>query len=406
MRKALIKLLLILFLVACKPAEVIAPTPEPTEEIVYTVVSTLPESESRNLILFIGDGMGPEHREAGQLFSVGQDGSLMMDSLPVSGWIHTSSLGGVLTDSAAGATALATGVKSYNDVVSMSTHREDLKTILEYAQDLGMSVGLVSTKYIADATPAAFAAHVWGRDNTTAIATQFLEHQVDVIFGGGENDFLPRTETGCFPETGTRYDERNIVEEVVEAGYTFVCDAESFDALDPLTNQLVLGLFADESMIRPYAPTLAEMTEKAIEILSQNPKGFFLMVEGGMIDIASHDNDSQNAIDDVIGLDEAVAVGLEFAEVNDDTMLIVTADHETGGFETYIESTGVYDEEGPFYMPDGTEFFVRWDISRHTDVDVPVTAYGPGTDQLSGTHENTVVFDIMLEFLGFVVVVE
>jgi alkaline phosphatase len=407
MRKIFKLLILIIFLVSCNSAqENEAAAPTATAEPIISIVSTLSDSEHRNLILFIGDGMGADHRLGGQYISVGEDGELVMDTLPVSGWLHTSSLGGVLTDSAAGATAYATGSKTYNDVISMDTSRNELKTILEYAQELGMSVGLVSTKYISDATTAAFASHVWSRDNSSEVASQFLEHGVDVIFGGGENDFLPRGVEGCLPETGSRSDERNLVEEAVEADYVFVCDAESFDSLDPQSTTLVLGIFADESMLRPYEPTLAEMTRKAIEILSQNPKGFFLLVEGGMIDIASHQNESQNALDDVIGLDEAVMVGLEFSAIDEDTLIIVAADHETGGLEVYMDSTDVYDEEGPFYMPDGTEFYLRWDISRHTDADVPVSAYGPGSEQLSGTNENTVVFDVMLEFLGFVVVVE
>lgn len=407
MRKAIKYLLLIILLVSCNGGvqnEVHAPTETP--EPVISIQSTLPTSEHHNLILFIGDGMGAEHRLAGQYISVGEDDELVMDTLPVSGWIQTSSIGDQLTDSAAAATAYATGYKTYNGVISMDTKSNDLKTILEYAQDMGMSVGLVSTKYISDATTAAFASPVWSRENSPAVALQFLEHGVDVILGGGENDFTPRGVAGCLPETGARFDERNLVEEAVEAGYMFVCDGASFDSLDPLTTPLVLGLFADESMTRPYDPTLAEMTQKAIEILSQNPKGFFLLVEGGMIDIASHQNDAQNALDDVIALDEAVKAGMEFAKTDKDTLIMVVADHETGGLEVYLDSTDIYDEEGPFYMPDGTEFYLRWDVSSHTDADVPVSAFGSGSDQLIGVNENIVIFDVMLEFLGYVVVIE
>jgi len=348
---------------------------------------------ARSIILFIGDGMGPEHRLAGQYLSVGVEGELVMDTLPVSGWLQTDSIGGILTDSAAGATALATGQQTYNDVISMDTKRNQLKTILEYAQELEMSVGLVSTKYITDATTAAFGAHVWSREMGPEIASQFLEHGVDVILGGGENDFLPRGVTGCHPETGDRTDELNLIEEAEVAGYTFVCDEQAFDLLDPQSNPLVIGIFADESMQRPYAPSLADMTQTAIDILSLNPNGFFLLVEGGMIDIA-------------VGLDQAVEVGLEYAESDASTLIIVTADHETGGLSVYLEPLGTYKDKGPFYMPDGTDFYVSWGTSQHTDADVPVSAYGPGSEMFIGTNGNTIVFDVMLKFLGFKVVEE
>jgi alkaline phosphatase len=351
-------------------------------------------------MLFIGDGMGAEHRRAAQYYALGEKRKLAMDQLPVSGWMITDSADGTLPDSGAAATAMAAGQKTTIDAVGVDVNGDPLETILETAQSLGMSVGLVSNKFITDATTAAFAAHVTESSQWSAIAEQFLAHGVDVILGGGEKDFLPESETGCHPAPGARTDGRNLVAEAAATGYTTICDAAELAALDPQSTTRLLGLFADENMERPYAPTLAEMTETAIAILEQNPKGYFLVVEGAMIDIASHFHESENVMTDTVEFDEAVAVGMAHAEADEDTLVIVTADHETGGLVVNYSPTGVVDEDGPFQMPNGTEFYLSWHSGDHTYAHVPVTAYGDGAEALRGVNENTVVYDVMLRFLG------
>ena len=354
-----------------------------------------------SIILYIGDGMGSDHRIAGQFYSVGEVRQLNMDMLPVSGWLITDSYGAQLTESAAAATALATGHQTYNDIISLDIHGKPLKTILEYAQDTGMSTGIVSNKFITDATTAAFGSHVESNSMGAEVASQFIENRVNVIFGGGENDFLPRGVEGCHPEYGKRLDERNLIDEAIDIGYIFICDEESLHKVSPQTDSHILGLFADENIVPPNFPSLEDMTKKAIDILSLNPNGFFLVVEGGMIDIASHFQESENVLNNVIGLDQAVKAGIEFADKNkDNTLIIVTADHETGGLRVDINSNGLKSEDGPFRMPNGTEFFLTWATGGHTGANVPVSAYGQGTDRLIGLNENTIVFDIMLEFLG------
>jgi alkaline phosphatase len=372
----------------------------PTIQVTNTIAPTITPRDRPRIILFIGDGMGSGHRTAGQYYAVGEARELTMNALPVSGWLHPDLLDGELPESAAAATALATGQKTISGVISLDSNGNQLKTILEYAQELGMSTGLVSNKYITDATTAAFGAHVESNAMGPEVASQFLEHRVDVIFGGGENDFLPRGVAGCHPEMGKRIDERNLFQEAEDAGYIVICDEQSFDALDPQTDSLVIGLFADENMARPYSPSLADMTRTAIEILSLNPNGFFLVVEGAMIDIASHYHQTQNVFDDVVGLDEAVKVGMEYAELDEDMLIIVTADHETGGLVVNFSPSGYSSEEGPFHMPNGTEFYISWSSGDHTRVDVPVTAFGPVSEKLAGINDNTIVFDVMLEFLG------
>ena len=353
-------------------------------------------TNTTNIILFIGDGMGNAHRKAARWTAVGETGMLFMDDMATHGWAQTGSADNPVTDSAAAATAMSTGVKTNNGVIGMDAGLNIVFTILEEAKSRGKMVGLVTTTQVTHATPAAFAAHVRNRKLMTAIAEQMMDAAVDVILGGGEDEFLPDTETGCFPEAGERNDGRNLIDEASALGYTYVCKLADFVAVDPASTARLLGLFADEGMPRPFSPSLAEMTQKAIDILSKSSRGFFLMVEGGQIDWASHANDADNAISDTIELDDAVKVARDYVLVDHDTLVIVTADHETGGMSVSLSSSGAPGEDGPFGMPDGKEFYVNWSTSSHTAPDVPVTALGPSSEMLTGTYENTYIFDVML----------
>ena len=413
MKKLALLLLLALIVSGCvspvaetpSTATMAAATPTTTAVSTETATATaeptatLTPRERPRIMLFIGDGMGAEHRRAGQYYALGEKRTLTMDSLPVFGWLSTESYGDTLPDSGASATAMATGVLTDIGRIGVDPEGNAHPTILEIAQAQGMSVGLVSDKFITDATPAPFAAHVPESAMLDEIAAQMLEHGVDVILGGGEEDFLPYDETGCYPEAGARSDGRNLIAEAQAAGYTTICDAAGLAALDPAVDTKVLGLFADENMTRPYSPTLAEMTAAAIAILEQNPNGYFLMVEGAMIDIACHFHESQNVIDDVIGFDEAVAVGVGAAEGDENTLVIVTADHETGGLVVNYEPTGTVDERS-FQMPNGTDFWLTWNSGDHTYAHVPITALGEGAEAFIGLHANTFVFEVMLRFMG------
>jgi alkaline phosphatase len=353
-------------------------------------------SKAKAVILFIGDGMGEAHRNAARWSDVGQSGALAMDRMPTLGWSETASADNVVTDSAAAATALATGVKTNNGMIGQDPAGNALTTILDRAQSNGMAVGLVTNVQMTHATPAAFAAHVPDRNMMTEIAGQMLATGIDVLLGGGEDEFLPVGVAGCYPEPGERTDGRNLITEATGSGYTYVCDAASLAGLDPASTSKLLGLFADEGMTRPYSPSLEEMTQKAIDILSQDPDGFFLMVEGGQIDWAGHANDAPNVISDTIGFDQAVALGQAYAASAENILIIVTADHETGGMSVDLGSG----EQGPFYMPEETAFYVSWSTDYHTAVDVPTTAQGPWSDLLAGTHQNTYIHETMRQALG------
>lgn len=347
------------------------------------------------IILFIGDGMGPVQRAAARWVAVGPNGQLAMDALPVAGWSRTANVLGGITDSAAAATAMATGVKTTNGKIGQLPDGTPLVTILEQAQTRGLAVGLVTNTQMAHATPAAFAAHTGSRYAMAEIARQLLAARVDVLFGGGENAFLPEALTGAYPEPGARTDGRNLIAEAVDAGYTYIWDLAGLHAVDPAVSPRVLGLFADEGLPRPHTPSLAALTEKALAVLGRNPQGFFLMVEGGQIDWACHSNDAALAIEDTLGFDAAVAVAQQYAQTAENTLLIVTGDHETGGMTLSQSANGGQ----TFTMLDGAPFYVTWTSDDHTAAHVPVTAQGPWSKQAAGSYENTHIYELMVAAL-------
>jgi alkaline phosphatase len=373
---------------------------------------------ARSVILFIGDGLGPAQRNAARLVSVGTDGRLVMDSLPYVGLAMTDSAdpSTFVTDSAAAATSLASGVKTYNGAVGTDVHHDSVPTLIDQAENAGKATGLVTTGQITDATPAAFGAHVADRSQQTEIARQYIEETgVDVILGGGEDYWYPEGDAGAFPDTppedpteGSRSDQGNLVDRAQRLGYEYVTGPEDLAAA---REDRVLGLFANQEMFqqRPepagiYEPvvSLEQMTRAALQALSESRKGFFLVIEEEAVDEMAHRNNAQLAIHAAQELDQAVALGKEFAQQRQDTLLITTADHETGGMS--IKNPGPHDEEGtapstedgPFDVA-GTDlrFNVDWTTAGHTNLDVPVTAMGPGARQLTGVYENTHLYEVM-----------
>ncbi len=380
---------------------VISPSPttqgSPTALQENTTVASL---YARGIILFIGDGMGEAHRTAARWAGYGLDGILAMDSLRYEGVSRTAPYGGTgVTDSAAAGTALATGVKTVNGYVGMNPQRESVPNILELAKQQGYAVGLVTTTQLGHATPASFAAHVPDRNQYTIIVKQMLNLGVDVLLAGGEDDLLPADTAGCYPGKGHRTDGVNLVEQAQSAGYITMCGPEEFSQQVAAPGLRYLGMFGDDGMLRPHTPSLADMTAFALTVLSADPEGFFLMVEGGQIDWAAHDNDAENVILDTLAFDAAVANGLAYAETAQDVLIIVTADHETGGMVVSMEDSGKVGQDGPFTMLNGTPFYVTWGTGSHTGADVPTSAQGICADRLSGSYDNTYIFDVMRQAL-------
>lgn len=393
---------------------------------------------ARSLILFIGDGMGQAHRFAGQLLSAGRHGRLAMDRLPVLGQMGTMCADNAtfVTDSAAAATAIATGVKTRNGCVSIDAAGDRHPTILEMAKASGRSVGLISTCQITDATPAAFAAHVPLRAAQSDIARQYIEDAgVDVILGGGAAHWYPQGQR--LPDSLTQDiiwrgvgQEGDLVARARELGYDVVMTEQELAAnLEERAGKRdarpLLGLFAgqeffvqmEEGPNAVYDPpvSLADMTAAAIAVLSRNPNGFFLMVEESAIDRMAHRNNAPLTLKGVLELDRAVQVGLAYAKKHPDTAIIVTADHECGGLAVagsldqpypYEPGGGLLDtllagEDGPFPVADADYGFVLgWATTGHTSSPVPVTATGPGTESLAGIIENTDLFHTMARALA------
>jgi alkaline phosphatase len=307
----------------------------------------------------------------------GVDGALAMDSMPVVGLIKTHSANALVTDSAASATAYATGMKANNGALSVDPSGKRLRTILEAAHDMGKSTGVVSTKFITDATPAAFVSHVPSRGQRADIAVQMISSGADVIMGGGRRDFEPKTDT-----SDGRTDGRDVMAEAAKAGFTVVTTRDEMLTLtgdEMLVNSgKVLGLFVPDIMtaLAPE-PTLREMTTCAIDRLGNNKKGFFLMSEGGTIDSFEHANNGDGAVQQTLEFDNMVQMVLDYAKKHKDTLVVVTADHETGGF-------GVLDPTN-----DHPKFSAGWVHGGHTANMVPVFAFGPGSQFFAGVHDNT-----------------
>ncbi|MFD6178040.1 MULTISPECIES: alkaline phosphatase [unclassified Isoptericola] len=375
------------------------------------------KDRARNVIVLQGDGMGLAARELIRVATVGKDGHLVMDSLDEAGWTATDSadLEDAVTDSAAGATAFATGVRTFNGGVGVDADGNRVPTLLEDARRAGKATGLVSTAQITDASPAAFGAHVTDRYDQSEIARQYLEEsKPDVLLGGGEDFWYPEGDPGAWPDNPAEDPEEqskgtkgNLVERAQELGYTYVSDAEG---LADANGRRLLGLFANEEMFQQanegegdvYSPEvpLVDMAAKALDVLQRDRDGFFLFLEEEAIDEFAHQSNATRTIQAGRSLDETVALALDFQEKHRDTLILVVGDHATGGLaienvdpddESGAGQTG---EDGPFPVP-GTdlEFSVDWTTGGHTGEATPITAQGPGAEGLSGPQLNTDVHD-------------
>jgi alkaline phosphatase len=272
------------------------------------------------------------------------------------GLVHHEAFQVLVTDSAASATQMASGKWALSETIGLDTEGEPTVTMLNIAQKMGKSVGLVTDTRITHATPAAFAAHQPHRSRENAIAADLLDSRVDVMLAGGLRHWLPKTVNLADSQTRQTYsqkigghielvskreDDRDMLAEAEQVGYQTVFTRQQ---LEQVTSAPVLGLFSDSGL--PYRvdlqsalrdpdreiPTLAEMTERALDVLGQDEDGFFLMVESGMIDWAGHDNDAGALLHEMLRFDETLGVILKWLESRHDTLLLVTADHETGGF--------------------------------------------------------------------------
>jgi alkaline phosphatase len=334
-------------------------------------------TDVRNVIFMIGDGMGLSQVALARIKAVGVPGKLNLERLPLCGLVRTHSADNLVTDSAAAGTALACGVKTRNKMLGMTRDGTHYETLLEAAKAKGMATGLVVTSTISHATPASFAAHVRSRTSEDLIAEQLIAAKVNVLLGGGRKFFLPSSEPNS-----ARKDSRNLIDEARQAGYAYV---ETADELQNAQASYVLGLFEMSHMttVSPEPP-LAAMAKKAIGLLrdrhpdaSADPNGFFLMVEGSQIDFACHNNDAPACIRQTLLFDQAVEVVMDFAVTDKHTLVLVTADHETGGLT--IPSGSIRSRNAK----------AAWSTKGHSATPVPVYAFGPGANAFVGVFDNT-----------------
>jgi len=387
------------------------------------LVASKPASRARNVIFINGDGMSAAQREAGRLRLAGLGGRLQMDQLPVSGNLTTDARdpSAYVTDSAAGASAWATGQKTYNGAISVDVNGKPLPILGELARKAGKATGLVTTAQVTDASPAAFFSQTTNRNLQDEIARQYLrESKPDVILGGGEDWWYPAGIAGAYPDRpaedpteASKGTKGNLAAEAQRRGYTYVKTPAQLQAA---RGNKLLGLFANEEMFqqRPegqgdlYRPvvSLATMTNKALSVLGKDKQGFFLFVEEEAIDEFAHANNGTKMLTAMHELEAAVAVARRYVAAHPDTLLVVTGDHETGGLTVEDNSStdesgdGVSSEDGPFPIRGSSKTFtLDWTTGSHTDAPVPISAAGPGALQFTGQHPNSYVHQVLSQAL-------
>ena len=324
-----------------------------------------------NIILIIGDGMGFEHIQAGGYFINGTGGQFPFESFPYIAEMTIGMASDDWTDSAASATAMATGNKVNDGVLSLALpgNGSELETIVEYLQPLGISTGLITTDQAASATPAAFVAHNSSRQNYQAITADILATKPNLYFAGDNSWMTPTT--------------------AAAVGYTVIEDRDELLSFDTASATYVSGQFGSWSMPYEYdgypsdLPHLFEMTSTALNILDNNPNGFLLVIENEHTDSAGHINDIQRSVYEVNAVAEAVQSTLDWANGRTDTLIIVTADHETGGLN-------VLQNNGQGNLPT-----VSWTNTNHSSRHVPVYAWGAGADRIHGVIDNTDIYRIL-----------
>lgn len=327
----------------------------------------------KNVIMMIGDGMGVAHVYAGY---TANGGHLFLDNFKQTGFSKTQSSDNYITDSAAGGTALSSGQKTYNGAIAVNTDTVAVKTILEMAEEKGMATGLVSTSAITHATPASYIAHQGSRGSYEDIAADFLKTDVDVFIGGGYKHFAQRA------------DKRDLTKNLQANGYQVV---QNMDDIAKIKSGKLAGLTADEhNEVYPKRKmSLPLSTQTALNILNQNKKGFFIMIEGSQIDWGAHQNNTIYIVNEMLDFDQTIGKALDFASKDGETLIIVTADHETGGFALVGGDMKTGMVRGAFSTGD------------HTAVMVPVFAYGPGAENFTGIMENTDIAKKIMNLLGF-----
>lgn len=349
------------------------------------VESSKHDRTAKNVILMIGDGMGLAQITAAM---EAREQPLELELFKVIGLAKTGSAIESITDSAASATAIATGVKTRNGVVGIDKDGIKQETILEFLGNKGYATGIIATSTITHATPASFYAHEFSRNNYYQIAAQMKGAPLDLFIGGGRSHFVDRTD-----KKNGKTDQRNIREEMAQDGFVFVDSLKDIQGTTDRVGYFIADIHP-EPVLKGRGNVLPASIPVAISHLqSRSDQGFFLVVEGAQIDWGGHANDDDYMISELYDFDAAVGNALDFSIADGNTLLIVTADHETGGLSLSAEPER--ENELTSYKSHVHDFTTN----GHTAVMVPVFAFGPGSERFSGTYENTAIHDKMLRAL-------
>lgn len=342
----------------------------------------------KNIIFMIGDGMGLTQITGGMYRN--HDRLNLLDNFKHIGFIKTYSADDLITDSAAGATAFSCGFKTYNGALGVDTDTIPHETIMETAKKKGLSTGVVVTCSVTHATPAAYYAHQNKRKQMQKNALDLLKDKPNVFMGGGRDYFEKRD------------DSLNISDELRKAGYEIVYNVNDVTGNTDKVGVLIADgepetyanldstgsdLYHPEST-KPRGEYLVPATKTALNILSKNDQGFFVMIEGSQIDWGGHANNTNYITSEMIDFDNAIGAALDFAKKDSNTLIVVTADHETGGFA--ITDGNIEDKS----------FTGSFSTHHHTGTLIPVFAYGPGADEFMGTYQNTDIYHKMMQLLG------
>ncbi len=325
----------------------------------------------KNIILLIGDGMGLSEVSASLFYN---KTTTNFERFSTIGLIKTSSSNELITDSAAGATAFSTGIKTYNGAIGVDKDSIAVETILEQLVKKGYATGLVATSSIVHATPASFYAHSKSRRLYEDIATFLPSANIDFLAGGGTKFF------------NSREDGKDLFSEFKKNGYK-VHTKELPKSISKKKQVILLREDEMPKMLDGRGDFLPNATKLALEALSKNETGFFLMIEGSQIDWGGHDNDADYLISELLDFDKTIGAVLDFSKKNGETLVIVTADHETGGF-TLSADSGDYNKIKP-----------KFSTSGHSATMVPVFAEGPGASLFGGIYENTEIYHKMKSLL-------
>lgn len=338
-------------------------------------------NSAKNVILLISDGTGLSQVSSAFYFKESSPNYSRFKNI---GLIKTSSSREDVTDSAAGATAFACGVKTYNGAIGVADDSTEVKNLVEIVSLNNIKTGMIATSSITHATPASFYAHTLNRGSAEQIAVDLAESELDFFAGGGLQYF------------NARKDGRNLMRELNDKQFTI--DTTSLNDFSKIKSSDKAGyLLAKDAMpttLEGRGDFLTNATELAIQFLSKDNSGFFIMAEGSQIDWGGHGNNAEYLVSELIDFDDAVGKALDYAEKEGNTLVIVTSDHETGGFTLAAKKKKT--EDGEEYS-DYREIGMTFSTTGHSATLIPVFAYGPGSEEFTGIYENTDIFSKILK---------